>query len=104
MIQALLLRWLLILILPWLTAAQSSSSNDTSPFTIFAPDTVFFCVTTVLSWTDGNAPFTLYMARGNGPIGNDDSLNAEVLILYTSNTTGVVYVDQNFGERFGTFH
>ena len=94
MSYVLLLQCLLVFILPWFTSAQSSSSssNDTAQFSVSAPNFLPFCTTSVISWTGGDAPFTLYMGRGNGPIGDDSSL-AETFVSYGDNRSTVVYID-----------
>ena len=103
--QVLLLRRLLVLILPWFTSAQNSSSTNISPFNLFVPDPFVFCGSTV--WWEGRdvvPPFTLYMARGNGPIGRNNSLGIDILALHTNDTQGIPELDESYGELLGTLN
>ena len=104
MIQAIPLpRWLLLLILPWFTSAQNSAL---SPLKLFTLNPFFLCSNVPFWWEgkDADAPFTLYMARGNGPIGNNDSLSAEMFVSYTDDTNASPYLDESYGEFLGTLH
>ena len=106
MTQVLLLQWLLALPLLGLASAQNSSTNNSSPFELFVLDFVFLCTSVNLFWTDENAasPFTLYMARGASPIGNNDSLDAEQFLAHSLATSESAYIDDTMGELLSTFY
>ena len=81
---------LIVLIFLSFTTAQTLGLNDTSPFILVVPDEVQLCANISISWPGGNTipPYHLFLARGNGTLGDDSSLEPEDLLdsIYETET------------------
>ncbi|KIM29036.1 hypothetical protein M408DRAFT_127179 [Serendipita vermifera MAFF 305830] len=79
------------------TVSSAQSVNDTSPFVVTAPESFSLCQAFELSWptNDTTTLYFVYLARGSGPIGNEDSLTPETEIVYTAVVPALLSVDKN---------
>lgn len=102
----LLLPFYLLALLISLPFAFAQSSNDTRLFTLVTGSIVTICTTSTLMWIGGNTvpPYNVYMARGDGPVGNDSSLGAEWLVDTVKDTTSFVYIESDWGQSFDMHH
>jgi hypothetical protein len=75
----LLLPLQLLALLIFLSLASAQDSNNTSDFVLTVQETLFLCENAELSWSGNDTLplYEVYLARGNGTVGDNDSLDTE---------------------------
>lgn len=84
----LLLPLQLLALLIVLSLASAQNSNNTSDFVLTVQETLFLCQNAELSWSGSNILplYEVYLARGNGTIGDNNSLDAEEWLAAVNDT------------------
>ncbi|KIM29037.1 hypothetical protein M408DRAFT_329066 [Serendipita vermifera MAFF 305830] len=92
--QRLLLLIQLLTVWIFATLSYAQSLDDTSPFVVIAPDSILLCQTFDLSWptNDTTTLYHVYLARGDGPILDENLLDPEIEIGLTTVVPCAVYV------------
>jgi len=95
---------LIVLIILSFTNAQTSGSNDTTPFILLVPDEILLCADISISWSGGNTvpPYRLFLARGDGTLGDDNSLDPEELLDAPYETETIVSLGNFWGMSYMT--
>jgi hypothetical protein len=87
--RRLLLPLQLLVLLITLSLASAQNSNNTSDFVLTVQGTLFVCQNAELSWSGSNILplYEVYLAKGQGVIGDNDSLGAEQWLAAVNDTT-----------------
>lgn len=99
--QQRLLLLFVLLAFPSFSFAQGSNAT----FTLTTASLATVCADSLLEWSGGLPPYWVYMARGDSPIGNNSSLDPEILFIAALNDTiSVITLNRSLGMSLNQIH